>query len=55
MNPESIPHKEHIPGAVKFKEAEDTKELFQNSNCDIDYCDGHHGDFCNHENGQIYF
>lgn len=27
MNPESIPHKEHIPGAVKFKEAEDTKEL----------------------------
>ena len=27
LNPESIPHKEHIPGAVKFKEAEDTKEL----------------------------
>lgn len=27
LNPESISHKEHIPGAVKFKEAEDTKEL----------------------------
>ena len=27
LNPESIPHKEHIPGAAKFKEAEDTKEL----------------------------
>lgn len=27
LNPESIPHREHIPGAVKFKEAEDTKEL----------------------------
>lgn len=27
LNPESIPHKEHILGAVKFKEAEDTKEL----------------------------
>lgn len=27
LNPKSIPHKEHIPGAVKFKEAEDTKEL----------------------------
>ena len=27
LNPESIPHKEHIPGAVRFKEAEDTKEL----------------------------
>lgn len=27
LNPESILHKEHIPGAVKFKEAEDTKEL----------------------------
>ena len=25
LNPESIPHKEHIPGAVKFKEAEDCK------------------------------
>lgn len=27
LNPESLPHKEHMPGAVKFKEAEDTKQL----------------------------
>ena len=27
LNPESLPHGEHKPGAVKFKEAEDTKEL----------------------------
>ena len=27
LNPESLPHGEHKPGAVRFKEAEDTKEL----------------------------
>lgn len=27
LDPKSIPHGEHIPGAVKFKEAETTKEL----------------------------
>ena len=27
LNPESLPHGEHVPGAVKFKEAEDTKKL----------------------------
>ena len=27
LHPESLPHGEHMPGAVKFKEAEDSKEL----------------------------
>lgn len=27
LNPESLPHGEHKPGAVRFKEAKDTKEL----------------------------
>ncbi|MBR0353577.1 MAG: DUF3267 domain-containing protein [Oscillospiraceae bacterium] len=27
MNPESLPHQEHMPGAVAFKEPEDTKKL----------------------------
>lgn len=27
LNPESLPHGEHMPGAVKFKEASDTKKL----------------------------
>lgn len=27
LNPESLPHGEHIPGAVKFKEAENSKKL----------------------------
>ena len=27
LNPESLPHGEHMPGAVKFKEAEDTKKM----------------------------
>lgn len=27
LDPESLPHGEHIPGAVKFKEPEDTKKL----------------------------
>ena len=32
LNPESLPHGEHKPGAVRFKEAEDTKELAVNAN-----------------------
>lgn len=27
LKPESLPHGEHMPGAVKFKEAKDTKQL----------------------------
>lgn len=27
LNPESLPHGEHMPGAVKFKEADSTKQL----------------------------
>ena len=27
LDPESLPHGEHMPGAVKFREAEDTKKL----------------------------
>ena len=27
LNPESLPHGEHMPGAVKFKEVSDTKKL----------------------------
>lgn len=27
LDPESLPHGEHMPGAVKFKEPEDTKKL----------------------------
>lgn len=27
MNPESLPHGEHMPGAVKFKEPENTKQM----------------------------
>lgn len=27
LNPESLPHGEHMPGAVQFKEAEDTRKL----------------------------
>lgn len=27
MNPDSLPHGEHMPGAVRFKEAESTKEM----------------------------
>lgn len=27
LNPESLPHGEHVPGAVKFKEAENSKKL----------------------------
>lgn len=32
MDPNSLPHGEHIPGAVKFKEPDDSKELAQISN-----------------------
>ena len=27
LNPESLPHGEHMPGAVKFNEVSDTKKL----------------------------
>lgn len=27
LDPESLPHGDHMPGAVKFKEASTTKEL----------------------------
>lgn len=27
LNPESLPHGEHMPGAVKFKEADSTKQM----------------------------
>ena len=27
LNPESLPHGEHMPGAVKFKEAENSKQM----------------------------
>ena len=27
LNPESLPHGEHKPGAVKFKEAESSKQM----------------------------
>lgn len=35
LNPESLPHGEHKPGAVRFKEAEDTKELGGDSKCSL--------------------
>lgn len=32
MDPASLPYKEHMPGAVKFKEAEDTKKMSRIAN-----------------------
>ena len=36
LNPESLPHGEHKPGAVKFKEAENSKRAGTLSNEEIE-------------------